>query len=134
MQGRNSFQRRLDNYADFGTVKETMRKDMKPSENFPNCKLGNMLILTLEEFRNQVVDFYAGVIEADAKDMLSHGNTGSVGKMMQLGVENMSMDDLIEIADAWLNITMDCDTELDGIIVWHKNRSRVAVLDTGTTH
>jgi hypothetical protein len=106
---------------------------MEESKVYPKLQTANMLVITEQEFRKALVEFYASFIEQDAEDMLTHGNTGPMGKMMQVGVDNMGLTDLLEAADPWLSCTMDCDDSIDGVIIWDnltsKSHAVVAVHD-----
>ena len=91
---------------------------MKESENFPNCRVGNMLVISLTEFRKGVVEMLGDLMQSDSQDMLMKGRAGCVATMLACGAENMGISEMIEAGDCWLNCTMDCDESLDGIIIY----------------
>ena len=97
------------------------------NENFPGANMGRMLVLTLEQYRAGILDLYHSIFQSSLEDMLKEGFT--IGRnMLEKGIDNMTINELMNEAHAFAEITMDMDDTIDGIVVWDGEREETAVV------
>ena len=89
----------------------------KDNENWPDVDMGKMMVITLDEFRNGIVDLYREILTGSLDEHLREG-CDFAADLLSKGIDNMGIEELADKGSAFIDITMDMDTSLDGIVVW----------------
>jgi len=83
------------------------------------------IIVTKEELRAELTDWYESLVEGDLREVIKSG--GILPKnMAEKGIDNMSLHELWQISDGWAEMTADAEgvsgimvaTSSDDKLVW----------------
>lgn len=90
---------------------------------------GKVLVLSMEELRNTVVDWHVGFLMSDEEIMREFVRDGNpdFADVMRQGIANMDMQDLIDNAGVWADMTADGEG-LSGIIVEDENGNQEIIV------
>lgn len=82
-------------------------------------KKSNVLIIEINELRNALKKFYSDILKDTANEVIEGGHCIVPSLIMEKGVDNLAIEDLVTDAEDWAEMQMDLDEnhDCDGMIM-----------------